>query len=131
FEDEAEALASLSAIDAQLGPAGQETQNQWRVRFADGKEPPLKYFMNAAELRLVKCPHGSGTPGFYPSRPLMNRKKCSGCHFTDVASNGRRSSGSESNRSHLSARSVQSGAQSSMRRPRICRGRHHPESYRS
>jgi len=54
------------------GFPGQEIHNQWRVQFSDGTEPPLKYFTDENELRLVSCPHSeSGPPGFYPSRPIM------------------------------------------------------------
>ena len=55
------------------GILGQEqVPNQWRVIFSDGKEPPLKYFKQEEELRLVKCPHGEGEPGFYPAEPLAD-----------------------------------------------------------
>jgi hypothetical protein len=49
--------------------AGVETQNQWVVRFQDGKEPILRYFIAQEELRLVRCPHAEPTePRFVPSR---------------------------------------------------------------
>jgi hypothetical protein len=35
----------------------QETQNNWRVYFLDGKEPVFKYFTKQEELSLIKCPH--------------------------------------------------------------------------
>jgi hypothetical protein len=55
------------------GVLGQEQiQNQWRVVFLDGKEPPLKYFNKENEICLVKCPHSQGEPGFYPARPIMD-----------------------------------------------------------
>lgn len=46
-------------------------QNRWHVVFEDGKQPPINWFKEESELRLVKCPHsGGGEPGFYPERPL-------------------------------------------------------------
>lgn len=51
----------------------QETQNNWSVRFSDGKEPLLKIFTNQEDFRLVGCPHqDEGEPGFYPSRSIMH-----------------------------------------------------------
>jgi hypothetical protein len=55
------------------GVLGQEQiQNQWRVVFSDGKEPPLKYFNKEDEICLLKCPHSHEEPGFYPARPIMD-----------------------------------------------------------
>jgi hypothetical protein len=55
------------------GVIGQEQiPNQWRVVFYDGKEPPQKYFKRQDEMRLVKCAHSEGEPGFYPARPIMD-----------------------------------------------------------
>ena len=55
------------------GVLGQEQiPNLWRVVFLDGKEPPLKYFKKEDEMRLIKCPHSQGEPGFYPARPIMD-----------------------------------------------------------
>jgi hypothetical protein len=51
---------------------GHETPNLWRVYFADGKEPSLKYFKSDADLRLTSCPHAEPEPGFYPARPLID-----------------------------------------------------------
>jgi hypothetical protein len=42
----------------------QETQNNWHVRFTDGKEPLLKIFTFERELRLVQCPHGGAETPF-------------------------------------------------------------------
>jgi len=52
---------------------GQETPNQWGVRFSDGKEPLLTFFKNEEELRLIRCPHtgNDSDPGFIPSRSIM------------------------------------------------------------
>ena len=46
---------------------------QWGVFFSDGKRPLVKYFLNAADLRLVTCPHLDITPGFVPARGIMGR----------------------------------------------------------
>jgi hypothetical protein len=52
--------------------AGVETQNQWLVRFQDGKQPILKYFMAQEELRLIRCPHQEpAEPRFVPTRSIM------------------------------------------------------------
>lgn len=51
--------------------AGLTTQTSWRVRFEDQKAPPLKYFTNADEIRLVSCPHGETEPGLYPAESLI------------------------------------------------------------
>lgn len=48
-----------------------EVQNNWTVRFTDGKEPILKIFVKRDELRFISCPHSSGEPGFYPARSIM------------------------------------------------------------
>lgn len=51
---------------------GQETQNNWTIRFNDGKEPLLKIFTNLQDFKFVECPHqDKGEPGFYPSRSIM------------------------------------------------------------
>jgi hypothetical protein len=51
---------------------GVETQNQWVVRFHDGKEPIIKYFMAQEDLRLIRCPHEEPTePRFVPTRSIM------------------------------------------------------------
>ena len=48
-----------------------EVQNNWSVRFADGKEPILKIFVKRDELNFISCPHSGGEPGFYPARSIM------------------------------------------------------------
>jgi hypothetical protein len=48
------------------------TQNNWRVRFADEKEPLVKIFTKLEDFILVECLHQREAPsGFYPSDPIM------------------------------------------------------------
>jgi len=47
---------------------------RWRVLFSDGAKPPLKYFLNDADLTLISCPHGEDKdPRFVPERGIMGR----------------------------------------------------------
>ena len=54
------------------GSGQEQIPNQWRVVFLDAKKPQQKYFKRQDEIRLVKCPHSGGEPGFYPERPLAD-----------------------------------------------------------
>jgi len=72
-DDVVEVIATKrqGVVDSINSTAG--VDNNWRVRFNDGREPLWLYFTNEAELKLVKCPQqDQGEPGFYPSRSIMD-----------------------------------------------------------
>jgi len=49
---------------------------RWRVIFADGGKPPLKYFTNEADITLISCPHGeSNKARFVPERGITGHKQ--------------------------------------------------------
>jgi hypothetical protein len=50
---------------------GQKVTSHWQVHFSDGKDPVIKLFQNEEKIRLVRCPHETSEPGFYPSRSIM------------------------------------------------------------
>ena len=43
----------IDAIDQYIS----DGKHWWRVRFLDGREPALQYFLNEEHLRLIRCPH--------------------------------------------------------------------------
>ena len=55
----------IGAVDT-LIEKGQAIQQRWRVYFADGRSPVMKYFLNAEELRLIRCPHVEPTEPDFP-----------------------------------------------------------------
>jgi hypothetical protein len=56
----------------ELDSTGNPDGTQLRVRFTDGRNPPVKYFDSEEELRLISCPHGDPEgSGFIPDHPLI------------------------------------------------------------
>ncbi|MGA8430382.1 MAG: hypothetical protein WB729_11220 [Candidatus Sulfotelmatobacter sp.] len=50
---------------------GEERTSHWQVYFPDGNGPVTKLFANEEDIRLVKCPHETAEPKFYPLESIM------------------------------------------------------------
>ena len=50
----------IDAIDQSILDGKKQPPHRWRVRFLDGGEPDIQYFLKEEHLRLIRCPHGEG-----------------------------------------------------------------------
>ena len=47
----------IDAIDRYISGGQKLPPARWRVRFVDGEEPQVQYFVKEMDLRLIHCPH--------------------------------------------------------------------------
>ena len=47
----------IDAVDQYIAEGQKKSPHRWRVRFLDGREPRLQYFVKREDLRLIECLH--------------------------------------------------------------------------